>query len=262
MTDDATAIERSSRADLAALQLRRLRRVVAWAAERVPLYRERLARAGVGSDDLESLIPPRKPGLAFTLGAMGSKQHNFYNAAFQRAGYDDVAQKAQQLWIDGDRPGGAALIPDEMVLQTNLLGTEDQVKDRIRAYRDAGVTTIRIDPEGEGMAGRLDSDSLLLLSDALARLEQGFVHLPDHAAGVGDAAALREALLAAAERLRDNYPYFHPQYAGQMLKPPHPVARLATRLVGQPQQGETRHAAPADVHFDGDGKPSSTDDGG
>ena len=80
------------------------------------------------------------------------------------------------------------------------------------------------------MAGRLDSDSLLLLSDALARLEQGFVHLPDHAAGVGDAAALREALLAAAERLRDNYPYFHPQYAGQMLKPPHPVARLAYAL--------------------------------
>ena len=81
-----------------------------------------------------------------------------------------------------------------------------------------------------GKAGRLDSDSLLLLSDALARLEQGFVHLPDHAAGVGDAAALREALLAAAERLRDNYPYFHPQYAGQMLKPPHPVARLAYAL--------------------------------
>ena len=80
------------------------------------------------------------------------------------------------------------------------------------------------------MAGRLDSDSLLLLSDALARLEQGFVHLPDHAAGVGDAAALRETLLAAAERLRDNYPYFHPQYAGQMLKPPHAIARLAYAL--------------------------------
>ncbi|HUF52302.1 MAG TPA: LLM class flavin-dependent oxidoreductase [Dehalococcoidia bacterium] len=109
------------------------------------------------SDDLESLIPPRKPGLAFTLGAMGSKQHNFYNAAFQRAGYQDIAQKAQQLWIDGDRPAAAALIPDEMVLQTNLLGTEAHVKDRIRAYRDAGVTTIRIDPDGEGIAARLDT---------------------------------------------------------------------------------------------------------
>ncbi len=80
------------------------------------------------------------------------------------------------------------------------------------------------------MAGRLDSDSLLLLNDALARLEQGFVHLPDHAARAGDAAALRDALLAAAERLRDNYPYFHPHYAGQMLKPPHAIARLAYAL--------------------------------
>ncbi|HET9491056.1 MAG TPA: phenylacetate--CoA ligase [Methylomirabilota bacterium] len=61
---DATAIERSSRPDLTALQLRRLRRAVAWAAERVPLYRERLARAGVHSDDLQSLDDLRR--LPFT----------------------------------------------------------------------------------------------------------------------------------------------------------------------------------------------------
>src|SRR5262249_22686820 len=43
------------------------------------------------SDDVDRLIAPRKPGLAFTLGAMGSRQHNFYNDAFRRAGYADVA---------------------------------------------------------------------------------------------------------------------------------------------------------------------------
>src|ERR1700682_2671827 len=43
------------------------------------------------SDDVASLIAPRKPGLAFTLGAMGSRQHNFYNEVYQRAGYADVA---------------------------------------------------------------------------------------------------------------------------------------------------------------------------
>jgi glutamate/tyrosine decarboxylase-like PLP-dependent enzyme len=80
------------------------------------------------------------------------------------------------------------------------------------------------------MPGRLDSDSLLLLNDALARLEQGFIHLPDHATRAGDAARLRAVLLEAAERLRDNYPYFHPHYAGQMLKPPHEIARLAYAL--------------------------------
>src|SRR5207344_3175415 len=38
------------------------------------------------------------------------------------------------------------------------------------------------------------------------------------------------ALNATAERLQDNYPYFHPLYAGQMLKPPHPIARVAYAL--------------------------------
>ena len=41
------------------------------------------------SDNVDSLIAPRKPGLAFTLGAMGSRQHNFYNEVYQRAGYAD-----------------------------------------------------------------------------------------------------------------------------------------------------------------------------
>src|SRR5207237_1126604 len=55
------------------------------------------------SDDVDRLIPPRKPGLAFTLGAMGSRQHNFYNDAFKRAGYEDVALEVQRLWLDGRR---------------------------------------------------------------------------------------------------------------------------------------------------------------
>ncbi|HEU4517325.1 MAG TPA: aminotransferase class I/II-fold pyridoxal phosphate-dependent enzyme [Steroidobacteraceae bacterium] len=80
------------------------------------------------------------------------------------------------------------------------------------------------------MAGRLDTDSLLLLHDALARLEQGFAGLPPVDSTPGDPAALRDVLNQVAERLRDNYPYFHPQYAGQMLKPPHAVARLAYAL--------------------------------
>jgi len=109
------------------------------------------------SDDVESLYAPRKPGLAFTLGAMGSRKHNFYNRAFQRGGYEEVAQEAQKRWLDGDRAGAAELVPDEMVSQTNLLGTDEMVKDRIRAYRDCGITTIRIDPEGTDMAGKLET---------------------------------------------------------------------------------------------------------
>ena len=74
-----------------------------------------------------------------------------------------------------------------------------------------------------------DSDALALLSEALRSLDAGFAHLPP-ADRATDAAATREALLATAERLRDNFPYHHPLYVGQMLKPPHPVAWAAYAL--------------------------------
>ena len=114
------------------------------------------------SDDVERLIPPRKPGLAFTLGAMGSRQHNFYNDAFKRAGYEDVALEVQRLWLDGRREDAAARVPDELVLKTNLLGTEAMVRQRIEAYRQAGVTTLRVEPAGETLDARMATLGRLL----------------------------------------------------------------------------------------------------
>ena len=107
------------------------------------------------SDDLPKLIAARRPGLAFTLGAMGSRGHNFYNAAFRRAGYEDTAVEVQRLWLDGKREEATARVPDELVLKTNLLGTEAMVRDRLLAYRKAGITTLRVEPAGEGLDHRL-----------------------------------------------------------------------------------------------------------
>ena len=114
------------------------------------------------SDDVERLIPPRKPGLAFTLGAMGSRQHNFYNDAFKRAGYEDVATEVQRLWLDDHREEAAARVPDELVLKTNLLGTEAMVRARLEAYRAAGITTLRVEPAGETLDARLATLGRLL----------------------------------------------------------------------------------------------------
>ncbi|MBV9232172.1 MAG: LLM class F420-dependent oxidoreductase [Chloroflexi bacterium] len=100
------------------------------------------------SDDVERLIAPHKPGLAFTLGAMGSRQHNFYNAAFRRAGFEDVASEVQDLWLKGQREAAAKRVPDELVLKTNLIGTENMVRERLLVYRDAGVTGLLVTPEG------------------------------------------------------------------------------------------------------------------
>src|SRR5260370_1302393 len=76
----------------------------------------------------------------------------------------------------------------------------------------------------------LDKTSLKILSEALQKLEAGFCALPEFEARLPAAEHMRETLAATAERLHDNYPYFHPLYAGQMLKPPHPMARLAYAL--------------------------------
>ncbi|MDH3751630.1 MAG: aspartate aminotransferase family protein, partial [Gammaproteobacteria bacterium] len=67
---------------------------------------------------------------------------------------------------------------------------------------------------------------LELLQQALATLAKGYEKLPSFTAEF-DTDAAAQVLQLVAERMHDNYPYYHPQYAGQMLKPPHPVARIA-----------------------------------
>jgi glutamate/tyrosine decarboxylase-like PLP-dependent enzyme len=76
----------------------------------------------------------------------------------------------------------------------------------------------------------LDRESLGVFSEVARKLDNGFARLPAFQNQTPEMARLAEVLGTTAERLQDNYPYFHPLYAGQMLKPPHPVARLAYAL--------------------------------
>ncbi len=75
-----------------------------------------------------------------------------------------------------------------------------------------------------------EKESLDMLSSALDELEQGFSGLPPALTSVGQRKAFEKVIQEVAERMKDNYPYFHPLYAGQMLKPPHPIARIAYML--------------------------------
>jgi glutamate/tyrosine decarboxylase-like PLP-dependent enzyme len=77
---------------------------------------------------------------------------------------------------------------------------------------------------------QLEQQTLAAFLDALKKLDAGFAALPPFTGQAIDQKQLSAVLTATAERLQDNYPYFHPLYAGQMLKPPHPVARLAYAL--------------------------------
>ncbi|WP_392755903.1 LLM class flavin-dependent oxidoreductase [Streptomyces sp. LN590] len=106
-------------------------------------------------DALRAIVAGRKKELAFSLGGMGSGDKNFYNDAYSRQGWAEVAAEVRQRWQAGDRQGAAGLVTDEMVLGTTLIGTEDMVRERLRVWRDAGVDTVRFYPAGETLDARL-----------------------------------------------------------------------------------------------------------
>lgn len=106
-------------------------------------------------DELRTMLEERRTGLAFSLGGMGSATTNFYNRAYGRQGWSEVAERVRERWQSGDRDGAAALVTDDMVLGTTLVGTEDRVRTRLRTWRDAGVTTVRLYPAGDTLDARL-----------------------------------------------------------------------------------------------------------
>jgi F420-dependent oxidoreductase-like protein len=109
------------------------------------------------SDDLERLVASLKVPMAFQIGAMGSKKHNFYNEVFQRSGYVELATQVQDLWLSGQRKAAIALIPDELVYKTNLIGTKEMVRERLQVHKQAGVTTVSVFPTGQTLTDRLNT---------------------------------------------------------------------------------------------------------
>jgi F420-dependent oxidoreductase-like protein len=106
---------------------------------------------------LDAMLDARRAGLAFSLGGMGSASRNFYHDAYARQGFPDVAEEVRTLWQAGRRDDAARAVPRAMVAATTLLGTEDMVRDRLAAWRDAGVTTVRLYPAGDDLGARLDT---------------------------------------------------------------------------------------------------------
>jgi F420-dependent oxidoreductase-like protein len=106
-------------------------------------------------DALRTMVAGRKKELAFSLGGMGSASTNFYNQAYSRQGWADVATEVRARWQAGDRDGAAEIVTDDMVLGTTLIGTEPMVRQRLSVWRDAGVDTVRLYPAGDTLDERL-----------------------------------------------------------------------------------------------------------
>ena len=116
-----------------------------------------VAAGVVFTDDIERTAKQHARGIAFTLGAMGSAKTNFYNDAFCRQGWADAAKEVQRLWIEGDRDTARDRVPVELALKINCIGNEQDIKDRLRIYRNAGVNTLRAGIEGETVRDRLQN---------------------------------------------------------------------------------------------------------
>ncbi len=113
------------------------------------------------TEDVEEAAGRHARGYAFTIGAMGSKGKNFYNAAFARQGFGDDVQAVQELWLSGRRQEAADRVPTELGFKTNLLGPPETVSERLRLYRQAGITTLQAKLAGD-VIHRLDTLAQLI----------------------------------------------------------------------------------------------------
>jgi F420-dependent oxidoreductase-like protein len=98
------------------------------------------------SDDRELARNVMRPVLALYIGGMGSREQNFYNRLVQRYGFEQAAQEIQDLYLEGKKAEAGAAIPDELIDLVSLCGPREAVRERLGAYRDAGVGTLMVTP--------------------------------------------------------------------------------------------------------------------
>ena len=98
------------------------------------------------SDDHAKARDLMRPLLALYVGGMGSREKNFYNQLVRRYGYEAAAQEVQNLYLEGKKDEAAAALPDALIDAITLCGPKEHVRERIAAYRDAGVGTLGVTP--------------------------------------------------------------------------------------------------------------------
>ncbi|MGH2857343.1 MAG: LLM class F420-dependent oxidoreductase [Solirubrobacteraceae bacterium] len=98
------------------------------------------------SEDRAAARDLMRPGLALYIGGMGSRERNFYNELVVRYGFADAARRVQDLYLEGRRDEAAAALPDDLIDSITLCGPPAVVRERIAAFRAAGVTTLTVMP--------------------------------------------------------------------------------------------------------------------
>src|SRR6202020_408499 len=116
---------------------------------RLPFEINAGVNVAIGEDlPVEKLRDQYRPQLALYVGGMGARGANFYNDMAIAFGFPDEAKAIQDLYLDGKRDEAAARVPAEWLEKAQLIGPKSYVKDRISAYREAGVTVLTVNAVG------------------------------------------------------------------------------------------------------------------
>jgi len=111
--------------------------------------------AAIG-EGLEPLRDIARPITALYIGGMGAPGKNFYNDLAARYGYEEEARVIQELYLSGKKEEAAAAVPAELLELTSLIGPPAYVRERVAAYREAGVTVLNVTAIGPDPLGTLE----------------------------------------------------------------------------------------------------------
>lgn len=104
----------------------------------------------------QQILDYARPNVALYVGGMGARDKNFYNTIAKRYGYVDEATEIQDLYLSGQKEAAAAKVPAELLEKTNLVGPAGYIKERLAAYKEAGVTMLSVNPIGDDPVGTVE----------------------------------------------------------------------------------------------------------
>ena len=105
--------------------------------------------------ETKALLDFVRPMYALYVGGMGARGKNFYNDLACQYGYEQEAKEIQDLYLDGKKDEAAAKVPTEWLEAGNLVGPESYVKERLAAFKEAGVTTLSVVPASDDPAATI-----------------------------------------------------------------------------------------------------------
>lgn len=96
----------------------------------------------------KAVIDGMKGVVSLYMGGMGAAEANFHNQVFVRMGYEDLAAEVQELYLAGEKDKATALIPDDLVDDMHIVGEPGEVKEKVAAWEETGVTTLMLSFHG------------------------------------------------------------------------------------------------------------------